>query len=228
MQHVVSLNAKHSGIKTPRKSFLFIKRTVDVLVSALMLVALLPILLPVALICALDTKGSPLFLQERMGKDGKPFKCVKFRTMSPEAPDNVATRDLEAEKYISSIGYCVRKLSLDELPQLWNILKGDMSFVGPRPIVLSETELLTLRHFHGADTVRPGMTGWSQINGRDNVRNAQKAFMDGYYARHATLLFDVKILFKTVWYVLRSRGVVEGRAVFATQESELASRQRTA
>ncbi len=225
MQNVVSLNAKHAGIKTPRRSFLAVKRTFDVVFSLSLLIVLLPIELAVAVISAIDTKSSPLFIQKRMGRNNRPFKCLKFRTMSASAPQNVATRDLDAQKYISRIGGILRKLSLDELPQLWNILKGDMSFVGPRPIVLTEEELLRLRRLHGADAVRPGLTGWAQVNGRDTVRVAQKAFMDGYYARHATFLLDMKILVKTVKYVLTSEGVVEGHSLPAQSTVE---RRRTA
>ncbi len=212
MPNVVSLNARHAGVKTPRRSFLAVKRVLDVVFSLILLIVLLPIELAVAVVSAIDTKSSPLFIQTRMGRNNRPFKCLKFRTMSADAPQNVATRDLEAQKYISRTGGILRKLSLDELPQLWNILKGDMSFVGPRPIVLTEEELLRLRRLHGADTVRPGLTGWAQIHGRDNVRVAQKAFMDGYYARHATFVMDLKILVKTVKYVLTSEGVVEGHS----------------
>lgn len=212
MQNVVSLNARLAGVKTPRRSFLAVKRALDVVFSLILLIVLLPIELAVAVVSAIDTKSSPLFIQTRMGRNNRPFKCLKFRTMSADAPQNVATRDLEAQKYISRTGGILRKLSLDELPQLWNILKGDMSFVGPRPIVLTEEELLRLRRLHGADAVRPGLTGWAQIHGRDNVRVAQKAFMDGYYARHATFVMDLKILVKTVKYVLTSEGVVEGHS----------------
>ena len=215
---LLSLNAPTKNIKTPRKSFLFVKRTLDIVFALVLTVLLLPVSLIVALVSAIDTKASPLFLQKRIGKNGKEFRCLKFRTMSIDAPANVATCDLEAQKYVSSVGRFLRRFSLDELPQLWNILVGDMSFVGPRPVIPAEKELLRLRELHYATTVRPGLTGWSQINGRDNLRVNKKAFMDGYYARHATFLFDLQILAKTVVCVLRSTDVVDGHAV---QEADI-------
>ncbi len=215
---LISMNAPTKNIKTPHKSFLFVKRTLDIVFALLLFVLLIPLELAVALISAWDTKASPLFLQTRIGKDGKEFRCLKFRTMSIDAPQNVATCDLEAQKYISPTGRMLRRFSLDELPQLWNILIGDMSFVGPRPVIPAEKELLRLRELHFATTVRPGLTGWSQINGRDNLRVNKKAFMDGYYARHATFLFDMQILTKTVMCVLRSTDVVDGHAV---QEADI-------
>ena len=211
MSGVVSMNTPNKTVKTPRRSFLFFKRAMDILFAAVLAVALLPLELVLAVVSALDTKASPLFLQTRVGKNGKMFRCLKFRTMNKNAPANVATCDLESCRYISSVGRFIRRTSLDELPQFWNILKGDMSFVGPRPVIPQEKELIRLRRLHHAETVRPGLTGWSQVNGRDNLRVTKKAFMDGYYARHATLLFDLKILTQTVSRVLRSDDVVDGR-----------------
>lgn len=213
MQKVISINAPIEKIKTPRKSFLVLKRCLDIFFALLLSVLLFPAMIIIAIASAIDTKANPLFLQVRVGKDGKYFRCLKFRTMSIDAPANVATCDMEAQKYISPIGHFLRNSSLDELPQFWNILVGDMSFVGPRPIIPAEKELIRLRKLHYAESVRPGLTGWSQINGRDNLRVAKKAFMDGYYARHACLTFDLKILYKTFFCVLRSENIVDGHAI---------------
>ena len=196
--------------KGPSKGYLITKRAVDATLAAVALIVLFPLLLILALISAIDTKATPLFIQTRIGKDGKEFKCFKYRTMRTKAPANVATCDLEATRYITPVGSFLRKTSLDELPQLWNILIGDMSIVGPRPIIPEEVELIYLRKLHGAEAVRPGLTGWAQINGRDNLKAPKKSLMDGYYARHASWKMDIGILFKTVKYVLSSEDVVEG------------------
>ncbi len=208
MRNIISINARSAATKTPRRSFLFCKRVLDLLFSVVLLVVLLPLLLIVTLVAAYDTAGSPFFVQTRMGKDGRPFRMIKFRTMSKSAPENLATYEFKnANDFISPIGHFLRKYSLDELPQLWNVLKGDMSFIGPRPVVLTEEELLALRELHGALEVRPGITGFAQVRGRDHLPIVQKAFLDGYYARHATFLMDLRILWRTVLYVLRAEGV---------------------
>ena len=213
MRDIVSIHARSAATKTPRRSFLFVKRVLDVVFSALFMVLLFPVFVVVTLVATYDTAGSPFFVQTRMGRGGKPFRMIKFRTMSKSAPENVATADLKnADSFISPIGHILRKFSLDELPQLWNVFKGEMSFIGPRPVVLSEEELLAMRNLHGADEVRPGITGFAQVRGRDNLPIVQKAFLDGYYARHATFVMDMKILWRTVLYVLRAEGVVDGTA----------------
>ncbi len=208
MRNIISINARSAATKTPRRSFLFCKRLMDIVFSAALLVTLFPLLLVVTLVAAYDTEGSPFFVQTRMGRNGRSFRMIKFRTMSKSAPENLATYEFKnANDFISPIGHFLRKFSLDELPQLWNVLKGDMSFIGPRPVVLTEEELLALRELHGALEVRPGITGFAQVRGRDQLPIVQKAFLDGYYARHATFLMDLKILWRTVLYVLRAEGV---------------------
>lgn len=225
MQNVVSIHARSAATKTPRRSFLFCKRILDILLSSILLVVLLPLMLVLTLVAAYDTSGSPFFVQTRMGRGGKTFRMIKFRSMSKSAPENVATYELKnADSFISPIGHFLRKYSLDELPQLWNVFKGDMSFIGPRPVVLTEEELLALRCLHGADEVRPGITGFAQVRGRDNLPIAQKAFLDGYYARHATFMMDIKVLWRTVLYVLRAEGIKEG----ADETNETADTTRTA
>jgi len=193
--------------KRPTKSCLCEKRVFDVAVSLIMLIVMSPFCLFLALISAVDTKGSPLFVQKRMGRGGIPFMVLKFRTMNANAPADKATYEIESDQYISGVGRVLRKLSLDEIPQLINILKGDMSFVGPRPVVMSETELIRLRHQRGADTVRPGLSGLAQISGRDDVTVGKKAQLDAFYVENLTFWNDIKILATTFVHVLTSRGV---------------------
>lgn len=223
MQKILPVPRYYTAAVSRRKGFAAVKRLFDILLSLFLMVALLPVGLVVAVIAAVDTKGSPFFVQTRMGRMNQPFKMVKFRTMSVCAPANVATHKLNnAQDYISKVGGLLRKLSLDELPQLWNIFKGDMSFVGPRPVVLTETDLLRLRTKNGACIVRPGLTGLAQINGRDTVTITDKARLDGYYARNVTVAMDIRILAKTVGYVLHSRGIAEGAnpEISAVRENE--------
>ena len=188
-----------------------LKRFLDFIIALAAILALSPIMALVAIVVAIDTKGSPIFVQERMGRHSVPFKIYKFRSMSVHAPANVATHKLEnADQYISRIGHLIRKTSLDELPQLINVLKGDMSFVGPRPVVLSERDLIRLRRRNGADRVRPGITGLAQVSGRDTVTIREKARYDAQYAKSYSFKADLSILFKTAKQVVVSEGVVEG------------------
>ena len=211
VQRILPVTTCYVGTQDAKKGFAFAKRAFDIVVSLVMIVALLPLLLVLAAISAVDTKGCPLFAQTRMGRNNQPFMMLKFRTMNVNAPANVATHKLrDAARYISPVGEVLRKFSLDELPQLFNILKGDMSFVGPRPVVLSEKDLISLRVRNGACTVRPGLTGWSQIHGRDRLPIRQKAELDGYYAQNQSMELEFSILLKTVSYVLHSTGVHEG------------------
>ena len=185
------------------------KRWADCLLALLgLLVAALPLALA-AMWIPLDSSGPILFSQQRMGRDGRPFRIWKLRTMSVTVPHDVPTRELK-ENSLTPYQRFLRKASIDELPQLWNILKGDMSLVGPRPVVLTERELIALRARNGADRIRPGLTGWAQIHGRDEVTDEEKAALDGEYVRRMSLLLDCRCLLATVGKVLRREGVVEG------------------
>lgn len=185
------------------------KRWADCLLALLgLFVAALPLAFAAVWI-PLDSSGPILFSQQRMGRDGKPFRIWKLRTMSVTVPHDVPTRELK-ENSLTPYQRFLRKASIDELPQLWNILKGDMSLVGPRPVVLTERELIALRARNGADRVRPGLTGWAQIHGRDEVTDEEKAALDGEYVRRMSLLLDCRCLLATVGKVLRREGVVEG------------------
>ena len=211
MQKILPLSGYASREIKQNKVYAAAKRLFDIVVSFTALVILSPLLLVVAVIASLDTKGKPLFVQQRMGKNNVPFYVFKFRTMNVAAPRDVATYKLEDPgKYISRVGETLRRLSIDELPQLINVLIGDMSLIGPRPVVLTETDLIALRKNNGANRVRPGMTGLAQISGRDNVTIEEKARLDGIYAANVSVGMDAKILFKSVGYVLGSKGICEG------------------
>lgn len=198
-------------IKT-KPVYSFVKRTFDVCVSAAALVMLSPIFLILALIIKLDSQGSIIFSQNRVGKNGNLFKIYKFRTMKVTAPHETATADLsDPYAYITRVGKILRKTSLDELPQLFNVFKGDMSLVGPRPLIKSESDVHKLRMREGVYDVRPGVTGWAQVNGRDCVPAEEKVYFDKQYVIKRSIAFDVLILFKTVAVVLLGHGYVEGR-----------------
>ena len=198
----------------------FWKRFFDIFASALLLVVLSPLFLVIMLAISADSAGGVIFKQKRAGLYSRPFTLYKFRTMYRSAPRDVATAELmEADRYITPVGRFLRQSSLDELPQLWNVLKGDMSFVGPRPVVLTEQTLLDLRAQWEADRVRPGITGLAQIKGRDELPIYRKALYDRYYARHLSFRLDWRILRYTVRYVLKREGIREGssRAVRVAQ-----------
>lgn len=189
----------------------FWKRFFDIFASALLLLVLSPLFLVIMLAISADSSGGVIFKQKRAGLYSRPFTFYKFRTMYRSAPRDVATAELMgADRYITPVGRFLRQTSLDELPQLWNVLKGDMSLVGPRPVVLTERRLLALRAQWGADRVRPGITGLAQIRGRDELPIHRKALYDRYYARHLTLGLDWRILGVTVKYVLKREGIREG------------------
>lgn len=189
----------------------FWKRFFDIFASALLLVVLSPLFLVIMLAISADSAGGVIFKQKRAGLYSRPFTLYKFRTMYRSAPRDVATAELmEADRYITPVGRFLRQTSLDELPQLWNVLKGDMSFVGPRPVVLTEQTLLDLRAQWEADRVKPGITGLAQIKGRDELPIYRKALYDRYYARHLSFRLDWRILRYTVRYVLKREGIREG------------------
>lgn len=155
--------------------------------------------------------GSIIFKQNRFGKNGKLFKIYKFRTMQKDAPDEMPTGDFgDVERYLTRSGKFLRKTSIDELPQLFNVLRGDMSLVGPRPLIRTETEIHKLRQRHGIYSILPGITGWAQVNGRDMVGAEEKTEYDCEYLRRMSIGFDIKILFMTVKPVVSGYGVVDG------------------
>jgi len=191
----------------------FIKYTLDFFISLIASICLLPIFIILGLIIKLTSKGPILFKQKRIGKNKKFFKIYKFRTMKLDTPKDMPTHMLEnPDKYITKIGKFLRKTSLDELPQIFNILFGKMSIVGPRPALWNQTDLIEERDKYNVNQLRPGLTGWAQVNGRDELPIPVKASLDGEYVKHQSFFFDVKIFFKTIFSVLKSDGVKEGKS----------------
>ena len=189
----------------------FLKRTLDILLSGLgILVLALPMLILVIAI-KLDTPGPVLFRQKRVGIHKTHFSILKFRTMRIDTPKDTPTHMLEnPEQWITKVGKFLRKTSLDELPQIFNIFVGQMSVIGPRPALWNQDDLVAERDKYGANDVRPGLTGWAQINGRDELEIPVKAKLDGEYVERISFLFDCKCFFGTIASVLKSDGVVEG------------------
>lgn len=188
------------------------KRTFDFIMSLLAIICLSPIIIIVSLIIKFTSDGPILFKQRRIGKDNKEFNIYKFRTMRVDTP-NVATHLLEnPEQYITAIGKFMRKTSLDELPQLFNILKGEMSIVGPRPALYNQLDLRDMRTEVGVHKLVPGLTGWAQINGRDEIPLDIKVGLDKEYLDKKSFWFDIKIIFLTAIKVVKSDGVQEGKS----------------
>ena len=188
-----------------------IKRLLDIFLSACGILCLSWLLLLLAVAIRLDSPGPVFFRQKRVGIGKRHFQILKFRTMRIDTPHDMPTHLLhDPEQYITRMGRFLRKTSLDELPQLWNILKGEMSLIGPRPALWNQYDLIALRDQVGANDVRPGLTGWAQINGRDELPLERKAALDGEYVQNMTFLFDCKCFFGTITAVLSHKGVVEG------------------
>lgn len=186
----------------------FGKRSLDLIFAIILLGLTSPIMLITALAIRLNSRGPVVFCQARMGYDTQPFNLYKFRSMRIDTPQ-VASNDLNGQDYYTGVGKILRKLSIDELPQLINVIKGDMSIIGPRPVILKEEHLIALRKANGADQVRPGITGLAQVNGRDQVTDEPKAAWDAQYAQKLSAKLDAKIFVQTVISVLKSDGVVE-------------------
>ena len=188
----------------------FFKRMIDIVLSLMGIVVLAIPMAVVAIIIKIDDPGPALFKQKRVGIHKTEFQLYKFRSMKLNTP-NLPTHLLEnPDQYFIGIGKTIRKFSIDELPQLFNILRGDMSIIGPRPCLWSQEDLIAERDKYGANDVRPGLTGWAQINGRDELEIDVKARYDGEYVEKLSFGFDVKCFFGTITSVLKHEGVVEG------------------
>lgn len=189
----------------------FGKRTLDIIIATTALIVFVLPMIVVAIWVKIDSRGPALFKQLRYGKNLVPFTVFKFRTMTVDAPSDMPTNAFKnAGAHITKSGKIMRKLSLDELPQLFNVIAGDMSIVGPRPVVLKEMNLIDLRGQVGANDVKPGITGWAQVNGRDELSDAIKSRMDGEYVRSFGFRTDIKCLLLTLWAVLSIKGHKEG------------------
>lgn len=188
-----------------------VKRLLDFILALLSLIILSPVFIIISLIIKMASEGPVFFKQKRIGKNKVEFYIYKFRTMRTDTPKDTPTHLLEnPEQYITRIGKFLRKTSLDELPQLINILKGEMSFIGPRPALWNQYDLIAERDKYGANDVYPGLTGWAQINGRDELPISIKAKLDGEYVKKMSFFFDVRCFLGTIISVIKSDGVVEG------------------
>lgn len=189
-----------------------IKRGIDFCLSLLGIIMLFPLFALLIILIKVDSPGPVLFKQKRVGIHKKHFNILKFRTMRIDTPKDTPTHMLEdPDKWITKVGKFLRKTSLDELPQIFNILIGEMAIVGPRPALWNQYDLIAERDKYGANDIMPGLTGWAQINGRDELPIDVKAKLDGEYVGKMSFPFDIVIFIKTVFSVLRSEGVVEGK-----------------
>lgn len=193
--------------------YIYIKRVIDFVLAFIALIILSPVFLILALWIKFDSKGPVFFKQKRIGKDRTFFQIYKFRTMLAETPSDMPTHLLDnPDAFITRSGRFLRKTSLDELPQLINILKGEMAVIGPRPALWNQDDLVDERDKYGANDILPGLTGWAQINGRDELPIDVKARLDGEYVQNLSFWFDVKCFFGTILSIVKSDGVVEGGA----------------
>ncbi len=191
--------------------YLFLKRSFDFVAALIMVVLLLPLFIALYIAIKLDSPGPIFFKQKRVGIHKSHFNILKYRTMRIDTPKDTPTHLLENPKqYITKVGKFLRKSSLDEMPQLFNILAGEMSFVGPRPALWNQFDLIEERDKYGANDVPVGLTGWAQVNGRDELPIGVKAKLDGEYVDKRSLLFDTKCIFKTLIAVSSADGVKEG------------------
>lgn len=195
-----------------KKSYIILKNIVDFILSLIAIIVLLPIFFIIAIIIKIESKGPVFFKQDRIAKNKKIFKIYKFRTMRSDTPSDTPTHLLKDPTiYITKIGATLRKTSLDELPQLINILKGEMSIIGPRPALWNQDDLIAKRDEYMANDIKPGLTGLAQISGRDELEIDVKAKIDGEYFEKMGLILDIKIFFKTVFNVLKQKDVTEGK-----------------
>ena len=194
-----------------KSEYIKIKRGMDFILSLLGLVVLSPVFLILLIAIKIDSRGPVFFRQKRVGIHKTHFNILKFRTMRTDTPKDMPTHMLEdPDRYITKTGKFLRKTSLDELPQIINILKGDMSIIGPRPALWNQYDLIEERDKYGANDVMPGLTGWAQINGRDELEIPVKAKLDGVYVKNMGILMDIKCFVGTLVSVVRSEGVIEG------------------
>ena len=216
-----------------QKRYLKIRGVFERFAAVIALILLSPLFLVVSIAQKMSAPNEPVFfLQKRVGKEAHCFNIVKFRTMKSSAPKNIATGDLEKpEQYISKLGRFLRDTSIDELPQLINVARGEMGLIGPRPLVYTERQIRFLRRWYGIYQVKPGITGWAQVNGRDTVDIYDKVFYDREYVQNVSLIFDIKIILKSIAVVLGHHGIVDGKvdpqirreSIVLLRESELRS-----
>lgn len=204
------MNQKHT-LTFKRKCYLPIKRLIDLVLSVCGLIVLSPLLIAIVIAIKLDSKGPVIFKQKRVGKNKTYFNIWKFRTMSTDAPKDMPTHLLSSpDAYITKIGKFLRQTSLDELPQILQIVVGKMAIIGPRPALWNQYDLIEERDKYGANDITPGLTGWAQVNGRDELEIPVKAKLDGEYVEKMGFMMDCKCFIMTIFSVARHDGVVEG------------------
>lgn len=206
------MSKKNDFLSTRQKIYLPFKRVFDIFLSLLAIIVFSPLYILIAIIIKRSSKGPVFFKQERIGKNKKHFKILKFRTMRIDTPKDVPTHMLEnPEQYITGIGKFLRKTSLDEIPQAFNILAGQMSIIGPRPALYNQDDLVEERDKYHANEIRPGLSGWAQCNGRDTLPIPDKAKLDGEYVKRFNVWFDIGIIFKTFFNMFKDKDEVEGK-----------------
>lgn len=189
-------------LKVNQKIYLVFKNVIDKLLALIAIIVLSPVLIILSLAVKCSSKGPVFFKQERIGKKRKIFKCYKFRSMTQEAPHYESDKTFDAQCCITKVGRFMRKTSLDELGQLFNVLTGKMSLIGYRPLIANEKEIDLMRMKKGVYQIKPGITGWAQINGRTQITDEQKANYDEYYLKHVSLWMDIRVIFKTIKQLL--------------------------
>lgn len=205
--------------------YLRIKRLIDIFLALIGMIILSPVFIILIIAIKLDSKGPVLFKQKRVGINKTHFNILKFRTMKIDTPKDTPTHLLsDPNQYITRVGKFLRKTSLDELPQIWNIFRGDMSIIGPRPALWNQYDLIAERDKYNANDVLPGLTGWAQINGRDELPIPVKAKLDGEYVTNISFRMDIKCFFGTIISVLKRDGVVEGGLTGNSDDKETASK----
>lgn len=199
----------------------FVKRFFDITLSMLGIIVLFPLFVIIAIAILIDDFGPVFFKQDRIGINKSHFNILKFRTMKVNTPHDIPTHLLkDPEQYITRIGRFLRKTSLDELPQLFNILRGDMTIIGPRPALWNQVDLIEERDKYNANSVKPGLAGWAQINGRDELEIEEKARLDGEYVEKQSLLFDCRCFFCTIICAINRKGFIEGGTGTLKKEEE--------
>lgn len=194
------------------KRYQKIKRTGDLLLSAIGIIILSPVFIIIALIIKTESRGPVFFKQNRIGINKSIFQIYKFRTMRSDTPKDIPTHMLEnPANFITKSGKILRKSSLDELPQIFNIFKGEMSIIGPRPALWNQKDLIEQRDIYEANSIIPGLTGWAQVNGRDELPIPIKAQLDGYYVKNFNFALDMKIFWYTIRSIITRKGIVEGK-----------------
>lgn len=206
------------------RPYIYVKQAIDFMLALIGMLVLWPVFLIIAIVIKTSSKGPILFKQKRLGKNKTEFYILKFRTMRTDTPAEMPTHLLQdPDFFITKVGKFLRKTSLDELPQIINILKGEMSIVGPRPALWNQYDLIAERDKYGANDIKPGLTGWAQINGRDELETDIKARLDGEYVAKLSLLLDIKVFFMTILSVVKLEGVKEGAS-----DQEMTSRTKGA